>query len=265
MMDSLPIIARLMILLSATLTAGGGLATVIFGLPALKRVHRLGALLGMVSCALYFASQAALLTGRWDGVFVPGIAHLLWQLGGGATLLFVVFAFSLFLFHHENRLLLLGKSCLLLIGIAWLSHLTLLQKPVLFLHLLLALIWAGVILPFLKPMQSATLAQRAHRFGRVAVVILPVLFVAGGTLIWIRTDGNLQALWGNWGLAMTGKLAFVMLAGAIGLRNKLKIVPEISDAYDAPVKAFRSAMVVDALIFLTILGFSAWLSNNTPV
>jgi len=263
-MDSLPFIAKFGILISAVLTAGGALATVLCHLPARSNLQRFGALIGITSSAIYFSSQASVLTGRWDGVFMPGMASLIWQGGAGPIILFLAASFALFLFQAKNSAVLLVKSIALLLALTMLSHLDGFLKPVLFIHLLMALIWAGVILPFLGQMTSAALQEKARRFGQIGVVILPILFIAGVGLVWLRTEGALTRLWGNWGLVLLLKLGLVSVAALVGLRNKLKIVPYISDEPSSADLKFRSAMILDVFIFIAILGISAVLGNSSP-
>ncbi len=263
-MDSLPFIVKFGILISAVLTAGSALATVVCRLPARPALQRFGALFGIVSSAIYFASQASVLTGRWDGIFNPGMASLIWQGGAGPIILFLPSSFALFLFQAQNSAVLLVKSFVLLLALTMLSHLDGFLKPILFLHLLMALIWAGVILPLLGQMTSAALGERARRFGQIGVVILPILFIAGFGLVWFRTEGDMTRLWGDWGLVLLLKLGLVSVAALIGLRNKLKIVPYISDVHSLADLKFRGAMILDVFIFIAILSISAVLGNSSP-
>lgn len=263
-MDSLPFIAKFGILISAVLTAGGALATLLCHLPTRPNLQRFGALFGIVSAAIYFASQASVLTGRWDGILIPGMASLVWQGGAGPIILFLAASFALFLFQAKNSAVLFVKSIALLLALTMLSHVDGFLKPVLFIHLLMALIWAGVILPFLGQMSSEVLGGRARRFGQIGVVILPILFIAGFGLVWLRAEGDLTRLWGAWGLVLLLKLGLVSVVALIGLRNKLKIVPCISDGHSLADLRFRRAMILDVFIFIAIWGISAALGNSSP-
>lgn len=261
-----PVLVKTLMWMSAVVCAGGSLAGVLFGLPVLRLGQRIAAVTGAVMCFLSFGVSAAVLTGGWDGAFIPGIAGLLWDSGPGRGLALTAVAFISFLHCSPVKWLVLVKCLVLLLVLTSLSHLSGPMTGLLFFHLAMAMIWAGAILPFLLAVNTPDIQRAALRFGRFAPLFLVTLFLAGGILTFLKIQGQIAIVPATgWGQALIVKLGLVGGAALIGARNKYKIVPKLEDPDGSSLRAFRAAMRADVLIFIAILLVSAWLSTGAEL
>ncbi|WP_082005819.1 CopD family protein [Halocynthiibacter namhaensis] len=261
-----PVIVKWVIWISAVVTSGGLLATVMFNLPSLRRLQVAFAIIGAGGCILSFGVAGAVLMGTWDGILMPGIAALLWGGGSGPWLTATALVFLTGVHVSRTAWINLLKAVLLLFCLTMLSHLSGLMKALLFIHLFVAVTWAGVVLPFLLCDRAEQLRHSATLFGRWAPVILGVLAVCGGGLVLLKTQGDVfLLLQSDWGWALLAKLGFVGTAALIGLCNKVKIVPNLQDEQERGFRVFRGLMQVDILVFMVIVLISAWLSSGATL
>lgn len=170
----------------------------------LRTYALIAAPLAVLACVVYFFIQVgALSESGWLGMFDTVMLDIMWQSGHGIGLVYqlvsiaLLFSLSLFDFcalpmsHYRKVLKILFYGiALIILGLSFSTtgHIATLPtwvKPVLGLHVLLALWWIGSLLPLAQAcdrLESVSLHQLMHNFGRVAMFVVIVLCALGVTL-----------------------------------------------------------------------------------
>jgi len=134
------------------------------------------------------------------------------------------------------------------------------------LHLLCAAFWVGALWPLLKLARHADprrVARAAHRFGRAATGIVPVLIAAGVLVLW-EFLGDISALWGtDYGRTACVKLSLVALLVACAAFNKLRLTPRLLAGDGAAVRSLRVSVATELVLAALILSATAALTTLT--
>lgn len=231
------------------------------------------ALLAMATSLFGFAVQGAVLMDDASGMIDPAILALLWETPPGTALLLRVLGLGALLVGTV-----LGGRWLwvaLLGGVVaiWsfseIGHVAsenrLWFEAVLFLHLIVAAFWIGVLLPLQRLSGPGNTMNGAailgHRFGQAASVAVPLLLLAGVVMTW-RLVGSVPALIGSaYGLTLLTKIAVVTALLALAAINKTRLVPALQrgDA-KAGARLARSITVEWICIGLILLATAVFTS-----
>ena len=121
-------------------------------------------------------------------------------------------------------------------------------------HVLMIAFWFGS----LRPLRSAavpdprSVAELLERFSRIAVVAVPVLFVAGIGLAVVLL-GSFQALATPYGAMIVAKLTgFALLVGLASL-NRWRLLPRIRSGEQAAIGVFRHVAAVEWLLIALVI------------
>ena len=242
----------------------------------------LGALLGPIASGAYFFVQIGALIedGIW-AMFDADMVDFMWQEAAGAQLRWSLIGWGLALaglllypFVKKSckpcKWLLAGWGSALLVilyGHTLTGHAV--TEPwwfrlVLIVHLGLAALWFGALLPLWR--FSHVCAEAGHglkvqnlleSFGRRASVFVPVLLLCGAALSWQLT-GWQGVFTTTYGQVLLYKVAFVMAILALAAWHKWVLVPGI--VVDGTDTMSRS-ILVEAAIALCILVATAYLST----
>jgi putative copper export protein len=121
-------------------------------------------------------------------------------------------------------------------------------------HVMLASFWLAALV-VLWPGRTAAeiLAARAEAFGRIAMIAVPVLVVAGLALA-LRLGGGLTALAAStYGWTLLVKAIVVSAAMLVGAHNKLVVTPLLRSDPSLGRAALSRALFVDGFLFLAAL------------
>ncbi|MEH6629706.1 MAG: CopD family protein [Halopseudomonas aestusnigri] len=107
---------------------------------------------------------------------------------------------------------------------------TLLLKPLIMIHLLIACFWAGSFVPLLILMKEheELAAPTLKHFGKIAAWAIPVLLISGLTMSWFIAGGFHGLTATPYGWMLLGKLAIVILVLGLAGLNKLRLVPNLN-------------------------------------
>lgn len=156
-----------------------------------------------------------------------------------------------------------------LLGLAYsqtlLGHVSVLSdlaKAAIVLHFLAFACWIGCILPFLqlsRTLDIAILRDSLGRFGKHAIVILLLLFASGLLMLLELLNSPTELIDSPYGIALSLKLAFVLVILCVAALNKLVIVPGLLRS-DSAAK-LQASLRFEMGVALIILIATAYLST----
>lgn len=220
-----------------------------------RRAIMMAATAMAIAVVIRFGVTALELAGGWEGA--TGLAGLVFDMQQtsivacliGITVLFAGAAFG-------SRLLLASGAILAglafgLTGHARSQDIPWLATGIVGLHVVLAGFWASAPLTLWPTGSRPTteLASRNRRFGRVAILSVPVLLLAGAVLAWV-IGGGVAGLTGTaYGTMIAVKVGCALGALGIGAWNRLALAGALES--DAPGARARlaGAMALDAALF----------------
>lgn len=129
----------------------------------------------------------------------------------------------------------------------------LLSVPAVFLHGVCVAFWIGSLLPLAIVVRCGD-RSALERFSRWIPLPLVVLIATGIALCWIQLDRP-DALWTtDYGLALSGKMAIVLMLLALGALNRYTLVPRLISAGTRRLVTTIAAEFVLAVLILGIVG-----------
>lgn len=97
------------------------------------------------------------------------------------------------------------------------------------------------------------LSSRVQRFGEIAVLAIPVLFISG-SFVALHLGGGVEGLLAsNYGRALAIKLAAALAILAIGAFNKLKVAHAFETEPETARRYLRVTLSLDAALFIIAL------------
>lgn len=231
------------------------------------------ALLGLLASGLDFALKGAVLTGDAAGMTDPQMLGLLWRTPAGTAVVY----------RGTGLLLLLAGLPVPGIGV-WISAaggvLTLWSfsrighvpeagpfwlEMLLLLHLMGIAFWIGALFPLRRlagePGSLSEAAMLGHRFGQIAVVVVPVLLIAGIVMAWYLL-GELSALiTTGYGLTLLAKIVVVLVLLGAATVNKLRFVPAMRNGDRFAAALLRRSIAIEWTAVYIILLITAALTS----
>jgi len=226
-----------------------------------------------VATVLGFMLQGAALTGGVDGMSDPEMLGLLWQTRVGDVLIYRVAGTALIMAGLFTPRI--GPWVSLVgVGLALWSFTQIGHVPevaqtgvrfLLLLHLLGAAFWVGVLGPLWALSRQAefvkTAALLGHRFGQVALAIVPAMILAGVVMAWLLL-GDLSALvTTGYGLTLFAKLALVGVVMALAAANKLRFVPSMQGGDLRAARHLARSIEIETVVILFVLVATATLTS----
>jgi putative copper resistance protein D len=272
------LLARVALYAGAALSAGGALHALLLGPApgASRRSVIAGAGLALAASLGLVALQAGLLAGRGPaGMADPAMLRLVLESPWGESLAARASGLALL------AAALAGPAAWRAAGtaagaaaVAWsfsrVGHASgdAARQAALTLHLLAVLFWAGSLWPLALTAwrdPPGRAADRAERFGALAMAAVAALLLAGGVLAALLL-GSLAALGGtDYGLALALKAALAAGALAFGARHRLALVPALrAGAPGAGPRLARSIGLETGLIGGVLLATAALTTVMTP-
>ncbi len=139
----------------------------------------------------------------------------------------------------------------------------------LFLHLIAASVWIGILYPLRKMALSEKnhmkTAQIAHQFGRLAIGFVPVLIAVGIYMAWQLFDSFSSLVTSGYGSIFMAKIAAVSSLLILAARNKLKFVPELRRGNVKAAKNLVSTINYEWIAFVLVLLATALLTTASEL
>ncbi len=275
MIDALSVLIRALSFIAMFQAVGAALFLTLFGtrLPAaaapIARLARLAAVLALALVLAHYGLEAARLAGDFSGLGDRRMQQLVWQTAPGTAVALRVSGLLLVLAGLSFRRFAAGALCilgvlLLVAAFATLGHtVDHPQRPllaaVLVLHLACVTFWFGALWPLrqamtLEPPVIAALVL--ERFSRLAMWLVPALFLAGGTLVLLLVPGF--SVFGQpYGQLLLAKIVgFCVLLG-FGALNKLRLVPALRANVSSAASGLRRSLALEYLIACAVLAITA--------
>jgi putative copper resistance protein D len=232
------------------------------------------ALVAIFSYIVLLAFDAFALTGEFTGIFDIEIISLLFETPNGQAfavrmvglgVIVVALFFKTPTSRYSKRLLMICLTLgalITLVSFTQVGHIfnqaNLLSQFILFVHVLVAALWIGILFPLKKiaysalsvftaktpktvsdnTLQSDTIPKGvtqfsllksiAMRFGEIASIFVPILLIAGGYMVWLLFDDLESLLGSNYGQILILKIIAVLIILIIAYQNKFKVVPELN-------------------------------------
>ena len=268
------ITSKFAIYLGVLTSVGTVFAAILFRLSDFRGFTSRFALLGIAAAAVGFLLAGAALTGDVSGMTDPEMLTLLWSTTVGTSLVLRIAGLGLLIFG-----LLLGRIGMVMSliggGLAlWsfvnIGHISDRGSPmlniVLMFHLVAISIWIGVLSPLARLSQDATKilesAELGHNFGKVAVVFIPLLIIAGGYMGYVLV-GSLSALFtGAYGQALILKTLSVAGLLSFAAINKLRIIPQIASGDQTATGRLVKSISYEWIVLIAILLITAVLTTT---
>ena len=260
--------------------AGGALFLVIFD-PRMRRavivqVMRWSALAALVLLTAQYLMESARMSGDYSGLFDAEFQSMVAQ--SSLLLIYLLRTLAVVLFFVcirssdvTRRWPIIIAALGVVISFALTGHTA--ARPynpwlslLLMVHIAAVMFWFGSLLPLLAINQSVDRASAAlvvEDFSRVAVRVVPALFVAGAALIAALFYSPRNFL-EPYGLILLGKLfAFALLMGLAAL-NRWRLGPQLGTSPRASRSFSRSVLGEYALIAAAVMATAALTTFFSP-
>ena len=252
---------------------GGG--AVIAG--TLRSLAVMATLVAGAASVFRVAVQAGQLMGEWSGMIDPAIVMISLDGSLGRSTFVRLAGLGLILYAALCRpfrmSMTLTGAVMVAVSFALTGHAT--REPQWLLgsavtvHVLAVAYWFGALIPLalLTRQEGAPglAAATADRFGRQAIIMVPLLVLAGAGFA-LLTLGSVEALWmTGYGRMLLAKVAFVACVLGIAACNKLRFVPALAAGEPHAGRTFRRSLVIEAIAFLSVFAATALLTTSFAV
>lgn len=142
-----------------------------------------------------------------------------------------------------------------------------LTGPALLLHTLCGAFWLASLVPLWWGLRLPPAAAHAllRRFSAVALVLVGLLALAGGTLAWVQLGGDVAAAWRTaYGWRLIGKLSLVAGLVAVAALNRIRLTPALATAAPGAAGSLRRSLAVDLALGLGVLAVTASFPFSPP-
>jgi putative copper export protein len=263
-LTALTLLAKFSLYLGALFSIGGQIHSAL-DIYYKKRILYFALSAVIVGASLKLGLANAQLGGELSAFFKSDTFNWVWQSNGAQFLAFLIGAlsglFSAWIKHKLSRYIGIAISVLCLsAGFALSGHTQSVEDAPLLPfwvvpHILIAGFW--VLAPIsLWPHASISnhdVMVKTERFSRLAVWMIPILFVTGIYLLW-RLNPQISDIWTTfYGQLLFAKFSIALGLLGLGALNKLhvtrllKIVPEKGRA------ALRRTLTIEAILFLAVI------------
>lgn len=139
-----------------------------------------------------------------------------------------------------------------------------LARPAVWLHGVAVAVWIGSLIPLARSLESGAEQNLLRRFSRLIPVVLLVLFISGGTLVYLQFDA-LSSLWLTaYGRVLALKLALVAVLVGLGAYNRYRLTGAVLRAESSARHAMRRMIRVECVVALAILEVVAFWRFTPP-
>jgi putative copper resistance protein D len=281
--DAVAVLIRGLSFIAMFQAAGGAIFATFFGDSLaicgtrVRWTLRIATVAAIALLVLQFAFEAARLAGDFSGLWDARLQALAWHSVMGSALRWRLLGLLLVLagiqgygpggvmpWRRVAAPLCLGGTLALAVAFTRVGHTVdhphrMLLASLLLVHLLSMGFWFGALWPLRQIVvfeAPATAAAVLERFSRIAVWIVPVLLLAGASLVLLLVPG--WAVFGQpYGQLLLAKAAgFAALLGFAAL-NKLRLTPALGRNDPAAVPRLRRSLLGEYLVIGLVLAVTA--------
>jgi putative copper resistance protein D len=277
LVDAVAVLARALSFIALFQATGGAVFLAVFGTElvsargAMVRPAPRATILAGLLVLLQFSLETARLAGDFSALGDPRLLQLIWHTALGtalrlrlAGLLLILTALALKRWPWALRPLAAAGTALAVAAFASVGHSVdhpqrAVLATLLMVHLFSLTYWFGALWPLRQAVtreSSATAAALLERFSRIALWIVPVLFLAGGTLAILLVPGwsVFDQPYGR--LLLAKLLGFGVLMGCAAL-NKLRLTPGLRRNEAAAAVWLRRSLLGEYLLIGAVLAITA--------
>ena len=271
-------VAAKFVLYVALLTAVGSmLVSVLFDLQNLTRLVFWMVVTTLIASIVLYSIDAITLTGDFSGFVDMEILTLISETSNGQAFfvrllgISLIFA-GLFLNRIGKWLAVLG-ALIAVYSFTQVGHMSDKNSGLitisLFIHLIAASLWIGILFPLRKMALSEKdhnkTARIAHRFGQIASGFVPVLISVGVYMAWQLFDSFLSLVTSGYGQVFLAKIVAVSSLLGLAARNKLKFVPELRRGNIQAAKHLANTINYEWMVFIIVLLATALLTTASDL
>ena len=269
--DAVPVGLRALSFVAVLQAAGVPLFLWLFGDELQRSARSIAALargtavVGLILTIAHQIVEPARLAGALRGIFDGPLQAMLLTSDAGTTaavrvLGLAMVALGCVRFSRFGAAVALVGSTLIVASFAFMGHTAShdqrwLLASLLILHLTVVAFWFGALGPFYLASRHEELVSNGliiERFSKLAVGLVPVIFVAGLALSLVLLP-NLASLRTPYGLLLLLKVTgFAILMGLAAL-NKLRLGPLISSGRATALRSFRRSVLVEWVLVAGVL------------
>lgn len=230
-------------------------------------------ILALLAAAFGFMLRGAALTGGIDGMVDPEMLGLLWTTPVGDVLVYrvagvLMIAIGLII-PRLGIFVSLAGGTLALWSFTQIGHVPELEqiglRLLLLLHLLAVAFWIGVLGPLRgllrMPGQLKNASDLGHRFGQAAMLIVPVLLLAGALMALLILGGLTALITTGYGLTLLLKVALVGVVLGLAAAHKLRFIPQMRADDRHAADHFAQSIKIETLVMLGVLITTATLTS----
>ena len=260
--------------LGVLISSGTVFTSLAFRLDAYRGHSTSLAILGLCAALFSFLLLSANLTGDVSGFLDRELLLLLWSTPAGTTLAYQITGMGLLVcglfLGQPGRWISAFGGLIAIWSFSSIGHIVgqdrLLLKITLATHLTAIAFWLGVLKPLTKLSSTAqtwpTAANLGHRFGLVAIILVPLLLAAGVYMSFILV-GSLNALVNtSYGQTLILKSTLVSLLLALAAANKFKFIPALRQGNPQAAEKLIRSINAEWVIIFAILGVTAILTSS---
>lgn len=144
----------------------------------------------------------------------------------------------------------------------------LLLSLLIMIHVLGLSFWIGALWPLFRAVDHVSkdeAAHLAHCFGNQAVILVPLLMVAGALFTFLRVNPLSALATSTYGWTLAVKLIVVTGLLALALKNRRSLVPDMQAGKAEAGAALQRSIRWEAVAFAVILVTTAVLTTITPI
>ncbi len=229
---------KFLLYLGVLTSAGTVFAVVMFKVSGVRAFASIFAAVGLVAAVLGFLLRGAALTGDASGMTDPEMLGLLWATPVGTALAYRFVGLALVIVGLP-----LGRpglwasalgGLLALWSFAIVGHIPdrelIWLDALLLIHLIAMAMWVGILTPLRRLANVGVAPETAdlgQRFGRLAMLFVPLLILMGLVMSYILV-GSINALLGTgYGQALIVKVLLVGVLLSLAALNKVRFVPKL--------------------------------------
>ena len=239
----------------------------------IRRIALVSSLVGLAVIALHLALEASRLTGTFAGAMDMSMQKVVFSsllAASQQVQMFglVVVAAGTVAGQSRGRVLAAIGSLIALAGFLLVGHThthpwRAVLAPILMIHLLVVAFWFGALLPMcavVRQESAATAAAILKSFSRMAVLLVPLLAVAGVVLAFAIAHG-VPDVREPYGVSIAAKIAGFLLLMGLAAWNKLRLVPDLARGRNSAATTIRVSMSVEYVLIATVLSITSIMTS----
>ena len=254
--------------------AGTVFCAVLIGLRQFRALAVSYAFIALASAVLSFMLKGAALTGDATGMTDPEMLSLLWQTKSGLSLKMqigglVLLLSGLVFTRYGSGIAAIG-GLIAMGGFVTIGHIPdragWVLEAVLLMHLVCGAFWFGILVPLRRlaadPAHLSKAAVVGGKFGRIALLAVPVLVLAGGLMTYNLLGSPSAVIGSLYGQTLLLKVAAVALLLGLGAINKLRFVPAMACGETRSAAHLVRSITFEWIGFAVALAVTATLTSS---